>query len=139
SIPRRKQDPLVFDQDERPRPNSTLEGMGKLRPAFKKDGSVTAGNSSGLNDAASALVVMSREEAKKLGITPLATVHQTAVAGVDTNIMGIGPVPAIKQVLEKSKLSLNDMDLIELNEAFASQVLACDRELAFDLDKLNIY
>lgn len=138
SVPRRKQDPLVFDQDEHPRPNSTLEGMGKLRPAFKKDGSVTAGNSSGLNDAASALVVMSREEAKKLGITPLATVHQTAVAGVDPNIMGIGPVPAIKKVLEKSKLSLNDMDLIELNEAFASQVLACDRELAFDLDKVNI-
>src|SRR5699024_3328907 len=132
SVPRRKQDPLVFDQDEHPRPNSTLEGMGKLRPAFKKDGSVTAGNSSGLNDAASELVVMTREEAKKLGITPLATVHQTAVAGVDPNIMGIGPVPAIKKVLEKSKLSLNDMDLIELNEAFASQVLACDRELAFD-------
>src|SRR5699024_3757701 len=138
SVPRRKQDPLVYDQDEHPRPNSTLEGMGKLRPAFKQNGSVTAGNSSGLNDAVSALVVMSREEAKKLGITPLATVHQTAVAGVDPNIMGIGPVPAIKKVLEKSKLSLNDMDLIELNEAFASQVLACDRELAFDLDKVNI-
>src|SRR5699024_9566952 len=138
SVPRRKQDPLVFDQDEHPRPNSTLEGMGKLRPAFKKGGSVTAGNSTGLNDAASALGLIYSEEVKKLGITPLANVHQNEVASVEINIMGIGLVTSIKKVLDKSKLSLNYMDLIELNEAFASQVLACDRELAFDLDKVNI-
>lgn len=138
SVPRRKQEPFVFDKDEHPRPNSTLESMGKLGPAFKKDGSVTAGNSSGLNDAASALVVMSREKAESLGMTPLATVHQTAVAGVDPNIMGIGPVPATKKVLEKSGFTLDDMDLIELNEAFAAQVIACDRELSLDFDKVNV-
>ncbi len=110
---------------------TTLEALAKLPAAFVKDGSVTAGSSSGLNDAAVALVVMSREKADELGLTPLAVVRTSAVAGVDPNIMGIGPVPATKKVLEKSGLRLDDMDIIELNEAFASQVLACDRELVF--------
>lgn len=138
SVPRRKQEPLIFDTDEHPRPNSSLDGLAKLPPAFSKDGSVTAGSSSGLNDAASALVIMSREKAKILGLTPLAIVHQTAVAGVDPNIMGIGPVPATQKVLDKAKMKLEDIDIIELNEAFAAQVLACDRELHFNSDKLNV-
>ena len=138
TVPVRKGNPIVFNKDEHPRPNSTLEALAKLPPAFVKDGSVTAGSSSGLNDAASALVVMSREKAEELGLTPLATIRTSAVAGVDPNIMGIGPVPATKKVLEKSGLSLNDMDVIELNEAFASQVIACDRELYFDPEKLNV-
>ena len=138
SVPRRKQEPFIFDTDEHPRPNSSLDVLAKLPPAFSKKGSVTAGSSSGLNDAASALVIMSRERAKMLGLTPLATVHQTAVAGVDPNIMGIGPVPATQKVLDKAKMKLEDMDIIELNEAFAAQVLACDRELHFNPEKLNV-
>ncbi|WP_085993032.1 thiolase family protein [Oceanobacillus senegalensis] len=137
-VPVRKGDPIVFEKDEHPRPQTTLEVLSKLPPAFVKDGSVTAGSSSGLNDAASALVVMSREKAEKLGLTPLATICASAVAGVDPNIMGIGPVPATKQVMEKSGLDLNDMDIIELNEAFAAQVIACDRELYFDPEKINV-
>lgn len=138
TVPVRKGEPIVFDKDEHPRPNSTLEGLSKLPPAFLKDGTVTAGSSSGLNDAASALVIMAREKAEELGLTPLATIREAAVAGVDPNIMGIGPVPATKKVLEKSGLQLDDIDLIELNEAFAAQVLACDRELNFDPEKLNV-
>lgn len=138
SVPRRRQEDFIFDKDEHPRPNSSLEGLAKLPPAFTKDGSVTAGSSSGLNDAASALIIMSREKAEKLGLTPLAKIHQSAVAGVDPNIMGIGPVPATKKVLERTGLQLSDMDIIELNEAFASQVIACDRELGFDKEKLNV-
>src|SRR5699024_9653248 len=101
-------------------------------PAFLEGGTVTAGNSSGLNDAASALVIMSREKAEELDVTPLATIRASAVAGVDPNIMGIGPVPATKKVMEKSGLHLHDMNMIEINEAFAAQVLACDRELEMD-------
>ncbi|KAB2338585.1 thiolase family protein [Cytobacillus depressus] len=138
SIPVRKGDPILFKKDEHPRPQTTIEALAKLQPAFLEGGTVTAGNSSGLNDAASALVIMAREKAEELGLAPLATIHAAAVAGVDPNIMGIGPVPAIKKVIEKSGLSLEQMDMIELNEAFAAQVIACDRELHMDMEKLNV-
>ncbi|MGI8315455.1 thiolase family protein [Halobacillus mangrovi] len=137
-IPVRKGDPVVFKEDEHPRPQSTLEGMAKLRPAFLEDGTVTAGNSSGLNDAASALTLMSRAKAEEDGVSPLATVRACTVAGVDPNIMGIGPVPATQTVLEKTGLSLEDMDIIEINEAFAAQVLACNQELQMNMEKVNV-
>lgn len=137
-IPVRKGEPLIFAKDEHPRPESTLEGLSKLPPAFLKDGTVTAGSSSGLNDAASALVIMSREKAEELGLQPLAVIHGTVVAGVDPNIMGIGPVPATRKLMDKLGLTVHDMDLIELNEAFAAQVIACDRELEMNPDKLNV-
>lgn len=138
TVPVRKGDPYIFDKDEHPRPNTTIEALAKLPPAFLEGGTVTAGNSSGLNDAASALVVMSSSKANELGLKPLAVVRETAVAGVDPNIMGIGPVPAVRKVLAKSGLGLHDFDLIELNEAFAAQVIAVNRELDMDLDKLNV-
>ncbi|CAH0344060.1 thiolase family protein [Bacillus sp. CECT 9360] len=138
SIPVRKGDPVQFKTDEHPRSQTTMDALSKLSPAFLKDGTVTAGNSSGLNDAASAVVVMSRGKAEELGLTPLATIRAYAVAGVDPNIMGIGPVPATKKVLEKAGLSLNEMDIIEINEAFAAQVLACNRELEMVLEKVNV-
>ena len=138
TIPVRKGEPILFAEDEHPRPQTTLEGLSKLAPAFAKDGSVTAGNSSGLNDAASALVVMSREKAEQLGLKPLAVIRESAIAGVDPNIMGIGPVPATQKVLAKAGMELRDMDIIELNEAFAAQALACGRELDFDHQKLNV-
>lgn len=138
SIPVRKGEPILFNKDEHPRPNTTLAALAKLSPAFQRDGTVTAGSSSGLNDAASAMVIMSREKADELGIQPLATIKGLTVAGVDPNIMGIGPVPATKKLLEKLNLSLSDMDIIELNEAFAAQVIACDRELGIDPEKLNV-
>ncbi|MEK4386268.1 thiolase family protein [Solibacillus sp. FSL W7-1464] len=138
TIPVRKGEPILFNKDEHPRPNTTLAALAKLSPAFQRDGTVTAGSSSGLNDAASAMVIMSREKAEALGIQPLATIKGSTVAGVDPNIMGIGPVPATKKLLEKLNLSLSDMDIIELNEAFAAQVIACDRELGIDPEKLNV-
>ena len=138
NIPVRKGEPIVFNKDEHPRPETTKEALAKLPAVFLEGGTVTAGSSSGLNDAASAVVIMSREKAKELGITPLAVIRAHAVAGVDPNIMGIGPVPATKKVLEKSGLSLEDMDIIEINEAFASQVLACDKELMMDMEKVNV-
>ncbi|KHE66858.1 thiolase family protein, partial [Halobacillus sp. BBL2006] len=138
TIPVRKGEPVVFKTDEHPRPQSTLEGMAKLRPAFLEDGSVTAGNSSGLNDAASALTLMSRAKAEEIGVTPMATVKACTVAGVDPNIMGIGPVPATQKVLEKTGLSLEDMDIIEINEAFAAQVLACNKEMQMNMEKVNV-
>lgn len=138
AIPVKKGEPIVFKTDEHPRPQTTLEALSKLQPAFLKDGTVTAGNSSGLNDAASAVVVMSREKAEELNLTPLAVIRAYAVAGVDPNIMGIGPVPAVRKVLEKSGLALEEMDLIEINEAFAAQVLACNRELNMNLEKVNV-
>ncbi|MED4879143.1 thiolase family protein, partial [Anoxybacillus geothermalis] len=110
----------------------------KLPPAFLEGGTVTAGNSSGLTDAASALVIMSREKAEERGVKPLAVIRAPAVAGVDPNIMGIGPVPATRKVLEKAGLTLDEMDIIEINEAFAAQVIACDRELEMDPEKVNI-
>ena len=138
NIPVRKGEPIVFKKDEHPRPQTTKEALSKLDPVFLEGGTVTAGSSSGLNDAASAVVVMSRKKANELGIKPLAVIRAHSVAGVDPNIMGIGPVPATKKVLEKSGLLLEEMDLIEINEAFASQVLACNRELNMDLEKVNV-
>lgn len=138
TIPVRKGNPLVFSQDEHPRQGSTNEVLAKLPPAFLEAGTVTAGNSSGLNDAAAALIVMSREKAEELGIKPLAVIKAHAVAGVDPAIMGIGPVPATRKVMEKSGLSIDEMDIIEINEAFAAQVIACDRELNMNLEKVNV-
>lgn len=137
-IPQRKGDPIIFAQDEYVKKGSTAEKLGSLRPAFKKDGSVTAANSSGINDGAAAVVVMSKQRAFELGLTPLATIVANASAGVDPSIMGIGPVQAVKKVLAKANLSLDKMDLIEANEAFAAQAIAVDRELAFNHDKLNV-
>jgi acetyl-CoA C-acetyltransferase len=138
TIPVRKGAPVIFDKDEHPRPQTTIEALAKLKPAFLPNGTVTAGSSSGLNDAAAALIVMSREKAQELGVKPMAVVREQAVAGVDPNIMGIGPVPAVRKVLEKSGLTLDDMDIIEINEAFAAQVIACDRELNMDKEKVNV-
>lgn len=138
TIPVRKGTPVVFAQDEHPRPETTLKGLAKLRPAFLEGGTVTAGSSSGLNDGASALVVMSKEKADELQLKPLAYVRESTVAGVDPNIMGIGPVPATKKLLEKTGLSLDGIDFVELNEAFAAQVIAVNRELNIPLEKLNV-
>jgi acetyl-CoA C-acetyltransferase len=138
TVPVKKGDPIVFDTDEHPRPQTTMEALSKLPPAFLEGGTVTAGNSSGLNDGASALVIMSREKAEELGLTPLAVIREYAVAGVDPNIMGIGPVPATRKVLKKAGLTLDDIDLIEINEAFAAQVIACDRELDMNPEKVNV-
>lgn len=137
-VPAGKNETKIFEVDEHPRPNTTLEVLAKLLPAFKEGGTVTAGNSSGVNDAASALVIMSLEKAKSLGLEPLAKIRSFAVAGVDPNIMGIGPVPATRKVLAQTGLTLSDIDLIEVNEAFAAQVLAVHRELDFDMDKVNV-
>jgi acetyl-CoA C-acetyltransferase len=138
AIPVRKGEPVIFKQDEHPRPQTSKEGLSKLAPAFKEDGTVTAGNSSGLNDAASALVVMSKEKAEELKLETMAVIREHAVAGVDPNLMGIGPVPAVRKVLKKAGLTIEDMDLIEINEAFAAQVIACDRELQLNPEKLNV-
>lgn len=124
SIPQRKGDPIIVDKDEMPRAGVTAESLGKLRPAFKKDGTVTAGSSSGINDGAALLLMMSEEKASELGLTPLAYFVKSASAGVDPSIMGYGPVPAIKKVLANSGWSLADVELAELNEAFAAQSLA---------------
>ncbi|WOV85368.1 acetyl-CoA C-acetyltransferase [Sporosarcina jeotgali] len=137
-IPVRKGDPIQFKEDEYIKEGTTADKLAKLRPAFKKDGSVTAGNASGLNDGAAALVIMSKTKADALGITPLATITANANAGVDPAVMGIGPVQAVTNVLKRSNLALQDMDLIEANEAFAAQSLAVDRELEFDTEKLNV-
>ena len=128
-IPQKKKDAIVFDNDEFSRPETTFESLSALRPAFKKDGSVTAGNASGLNDGAAALLLASSEAIEKHGLKPLAKIVGAAVAGVEPRIMGIGPVYAIKKVLERTGLTLDQMDILELNEAFAAQVLACTREL----------
>ncbi|NNV07227.1 thiolase family protein [Geobacillus sp. C56-T2] len=138
AVPVKKGEPFVFDTDEHPRPNTTMEALAKLPPAFLEGGTVTAGNSSGLNDAAAALVIMSREKAEELGVQPLAVIRAHAVAGVDPNIMGIGPVPATRRVLEKVGLTLDEIDIIEINEAFAAQVIACDRELEMNPEKVNV-
>ncbi|MDB0011684.1 3-oxoadipyl-CoA thiolase [Crocinitomicaceae bacterium] len=128
-IPQKRKDPIQFDQDEFARPTTTIETLAGLRPAFKKDGSVTAGNASGLNDGAAALLIASGEAVEKNGLKPLARIVGAAVAGVEPRIMGIGPVNAIKKVLERTGLTLDQMDILELNEAFAAQVLACTRAL----------
>lgn len=137
-IPQRKGDPVVFATDEYVKAGTNTDKLGKLRPAFKKEGSVTAGNASGINDGAAAFVIMSRAKADELGIEPLAIVTANANAGVDPAVMGIGPVQAVKKVLAKSGMELADIDLIEANEAFAAQSLAVDRELNFDKEKLNV-
>jgi acetyl-CoA C-acetyltransferase len=128
---------IVVEEDEHPRPETTLETLAKLPPVFRKEGSVTAGNSSGLTDGAGAMVLMSGSRAKAEGRDVLARIIGMSSAGVPPEIMGIGPVPATKKVMERTGLSLADMDCIELNEAFAAQVIACERELKFDHDKLN--
>jgi len=134
-----KKGDIVFDTDEHPR-KTTLEAMAKLKPAFKKDGSVTAGNASGINDAAAAVVVMAKEKAEQLGIKPMAKVVSYASGGVDPKIMGVGPVPATKKALEKAGLTIDDIDLIEANEAFAAQSIAVAREMGWDkqMDKVNV-
>jgi acetyl-CoA C-acetyltransferase len=137
-IPQRKGDPVIFDTDEYPKKGTTVEKLAGLRPAFKKDGTVTAGNASGINDGAAAVVVMSKKKAEELGIQPLVTIKANASAGVDPSIMGIGPVPAVRKALEKASISIETLDLIEANEAFAAQSLAVDRELHFDKEKLNV-
>lgn len=138
TIPQRKGEPNIFSTDEYPKKGTTSKTLAKLRPAFKRDGRVTAGNSSGINDGAAAFVIMSKTKADELGIPPLVTITASATAGVDPSIMGIGPVAAVKKVLEKSSLRLEDIDLIEANEAFAAQSLAVDRELQFNHDILNV-
>ncbi|WP_342559224.1 acetyl-CoA C-acetyltransferase [Metasolibacillus sp. FSL K6-0083] len=137
-IPQRKGEPIVFAQDEYVKANSTVEKLAALRPAFKKEGSVTAGNASGINDGAAALVLMSKKRALELGLTPMATIISNASVGVDPQVMGTGPIKAVQKALAKANKSLPDMDLIEANEAFAAQAIAVDRELQFDHDKLNV-
>ncbi|MCF8567151.1 acetyl-CoA C-acetyltransferase [Alicyclobacillus tolerans] len=138
SIPQKKGEPKVFDTDEFPRAGTTVEVLGKLRPAFKKEGTVTAGNASGINDGAAAVVVMSESRARALGMKPLARVVSYASAGVDPAYMGLGPVDATKKALAKAGLQMSDLDLVEANEAFAAQSLGVDRELHFDRNKLNV-
>lgn len=137
-IPQRKGDPIVFKVDEYVKKGSTAEKLAGLRPAFKKDGSVTAGNASGINDGAAAVVVMSKAKAQELGLPILATIKANASAGVDPSIMGIGPVEAVNKVMKKTGMTVGDMDLVEANEAFAAQALAVDKELHFDAEKLNV-
>jgi acetyl-CoA C-acetyltransferase len=137
-IPQKKGDPVVVDTDEFPRFGATLESLSKLRPAFKKDGTVTAGNASGINDGAAAVLVMSREKAEELGIEPLATIVSYASAGVDPSIMGYGPVPSTKKALNKAGLTVDDLDLVEANEAFAAQSLAVVKDLGLNPETTNV-
>ncbi len=136
-IPQRKGDPVIFDTDERPM-DTTMEKMARLAPAFKKDGTVTAGNASGINDAAAAVLLMSKDKAQEMGLKHLATIKAFASGGVDPAYMGLGPIPAIKKVLKATGLKIKDIDCIELNEAFASQAIACIRELDLDMERTNI-
>ncbi len=138
SIPQKKGEPVVVSMDEQPRPDTSLAALAKLKPAFRKDGTVTAGNSSGINDGAAALVLMAGSRARELGLQPRARIIATAVAGVDPAYMGLGPIPATRKALQRAGLSIRDMDLIELNEAFAAQSLQCARELEIDEEKLNV-
>ncbi len=137
-IPQRKADPIIFDKDEFIKPNTSPEKLAKLRPAFRKNGSVTAGNASGLNDGAGVLLIASDQAANKFNLKPLARIVSSAVVGVEPRIMGIGPVGASRKALEKAGLSLDDMDIIELNEAFAGQVLACTRSLGLEDDDTRL-
>jgi acetyl-CoA C-acetyltransferase len=137
-MPQKKGDPIVFDTDERPM-DTTLEKMAKLAPAFQKDGTVTAGNASGINDAAAAVVLMSREKAKELGLEPMGVIRSFASGGVDPAYMGLGPIPAIHKALDKAGMKVSDIDLFELNEAFASQAIACVKELKIDMEKTNVW
>lgn len=130
--------PIVFDTDEHPNPNLDLEALSKQKPAFKKDGTVTAGNASSINDAACAVVLMAAEKAKEMGVKPLARIVVTASASVEPKIMGIGVVPAVKRALQLAKVNHDDIDIFEFNEAFAAQVIACNRELKLDEEKINV-
>jgi acetyl-CoA acetyltransferase family protein len=132
-----KGEPVVVEADEHPRPDVTLDRLAALRPAFRKDGTVTAGNSSGLNDGAAALLLMDSQTCAELHLRPLARIVSSAVAGVDPAVMGLGPVPATRKALARAGLQVEDIDLIELNEAFAAQVLACVRELGVPLERVN--
>jgi len=136
-IPQKKGNPVYFDTDELPRRDTTLEALAKLPPVFKKDGTVTAGNASGINDSAAATVVMSAEKANELGIKPMAVIKSFATAGVDPAIMGTGPIPASRKAMAKAGLTVADFDVIEANEAFASQALTCIRALELPMDKVN--
>lgn len=137
-VPQRKGPPVIVDRDEHPRPDVTAEGLARLRPVFREGGSVTAGNSSGINDGAAALLVASRGAARELGLTPIARIGAAAVAGVDPDCMGIGPIPAIRKALARADLEIGDVDLVELNEAFAAQALPCIRELGLDPEIVNV-
>jgi acetyl-CoA C-acetyltransferase/3-oxo-5,6-didehydrosuberyl-CoA/3-oxoadipyl-CoA thiolase len=137
TIPQKK-GAQTFDTDEHVRPGTTLEALSNLRPVFRKGGTVTAGNSSGINDGASAVLIMEAELAKNLGLKPIARIVTSAVSGVDPAYMGIGPIPATQKALKRAGLSVDDLDLIEINEAFAAQSVACIKELGFDLDKVNV-
>jgi acetyl-CoA C-acetyltransferase len=138
SIPQKKGDPKVFDTDEHFRPGLTMEQLARLKPTFKKDGTVTAGNSSGINDAAAAIVLTSAEKARDMGVKPIARLRGYGLAGVEPELMGYGPVPATKQALERTGLKLEDIELIELNEAFAAQYIACEKLLGLNRDITNV-
>jgi acetyl-CoA C-acetyltransferase len=137
-IPQRKGDPLAFDTDEFPKHGATLEGLSALRPAFDKSGTVTAGNASGINDGAAAVMVMSAARAKELGLTPLARIRAFAASGVDPSIMGMGPVPASRRCLEKAGWTKDQLDLMEINEAFAAQACAVNKEMGWNTEKINV-
>jgi acetyl-CoA C-acetyltransferase len=137
AIPQRKGGPVVFDTDERPL-DTTAEKMGRLRPAFKENGTVTAGNASGINDAAAALLLMSADKAGELGLTPLVKITAYTSSGLDPAYMGLGPIPAVRKLFHKQKLTMEDVQIVELNEAFAAQAIACMRELGCDQDKTNL-
>ncbi len=139
TVPERKGDPVVVERDEHPRPDVTLEKLAKLKPAFAKAGTVTAGTSSGINDGAAALLVVGAGSSQAAGLEPLARIVATAVVGVDPSCMGIGPVPATRKVVERAGISLHEIDLVELNEAFAAQAIACIRELEIDPARVNVY
>jgi len=138
SVPQRKGDPLVFDTDEFPRAGVTAEGLAKMRPAFDKEGTVTAGNASGINDGAAVVLMMSASRAKALGLTPLARIKAYANAGVEPHIMGSGPIPATQRCLERAGWTIDDLDLVESNEAFAAQALAVNQALGWDDEKVNV-
>ncbi|MFC4767765.1 thiolase family protein [Effusibacillus consociatus] len=138
TVPQRKGEVRIFDTDEFPRPDTTLEKLSQLKPAFLEGGTVTAGNSSGINDGASALLIMERETAERLGLKPMARIVSSAVSGVHPSYMGIGPIPATQKALKRAGLSVDSLDLIELNEAFASQSIACIKELGLDIGKVNV-
>jgi acetyl-CoA C-acetyltransferase len=137
-IPQRRGDPVIFDSDEFPRHGTTAETLGKLRPAFDRDGTVTAGNASGLNDGAAAVIVMKESKALELGLTPLARIKAFAASGVDPAIMGTGPITATTKCLAKAGWSVGDLDLVEANEAFAAQAMSVNKELGWDLEKINV-
>ena len=138
AIPQKKGEPILVERDEHPRADTSAEALGRLRPAFRDDGTVTAGNSSGINDGASAVLLVEADRTRALGLRPLARVVSTAVAGVDPAIMGIGPIPATRKALARAGIGIEDLDLIELNEAFASQSLVCIDELGLDPAKVNV-